>query len=242
MKAFNKTRRRLLEGGRLQRYLLYAFGEIVLVVAGILIALQLNAWKAGQHDREQETVQLKNLKDDLALQLEIIDAQMIHDTTMSRRADSAFTFFTHELPLVEFDRILYGSGQLGYRKTFVASDASFKELLSTGGLALITDRNLRTAIMRYYQQLDYTKLAVNTNNGLIDQLFNLNASNSAPCFSMDVHGNLDPSQQLSGQDRYRLHKSITARRNLSQIALEICDRQRTATLALIAQLDKALQP
>ena len=242
MKLFNRVRQPLLVEGRLKRYLLYAAGEIILVVIGILIALQLNAWKADQRDRVSEKVHLENLREDLHLQLEVIHAQMVHDTSMILRADSAMAFFFGGMSLEDFEGRVYGSRSLGWRKTFVASDASFKELLSTGGLALITDRNLRTAIMRYYQQLDYTKLAVNTNNGLIDQLFNLNASNSAPCFSMDVHGNLDPSQQLSGQDRYRLHKSITARRNLSQIALEICDRQRTATLALIAQLDKALQP
>ena len=43
MKLFTKVRRRLLDDGRLKRYLVYAAGEIILVVIGIFIALQLNA-------------------------------------------------------------------------------------------------------------------------------------------------------------------------------------------------------
>ena len=48
-----KIRRDLLSGGKFQRYLLYAFGEIVLVVIGILIALQIDNW----NDRRLENLE-----------------------------------------------------------------------------------------------------------------------------------------------------------------------------------------
>tara|TARA_R110002111_G_scaffold120900_3_gene184476 strand:+ start:897 stop:1082 length:186 start_codon:yes stop_codon:yes gene_type:complete len=44
MKLFNKLRFNMIEGKRLKNYLIYAIGEIVLVVLGILIALYLNNW------------------------------------------------------------------------------------------------------------------------------------------------------------------------------------------------------
>ncbi|WP_432410545.1 hypothetical protein [Rasiella sp. SM2506] len=51
IKFFRKIRQRLvvenkpaLPAGRFSKYFLYAIGEIVLVVIGILIALQLNTW------------------------------------------------------------------------------------------------------------------------------------------------------------------------------------------------------
>jgi len=44
LKFFRTIRRRLLDSGRLRRYLVYALGEIILVVIGILIALQINNW------------------------------------------------------------------------------------------------------------------------------------------------------------------------------------------------------
>jgi uncharacterized membrane-anchored protein len=43
-------RRRLVENGRVRRYLLYAVGEVTLVVVGILIALQVNNWNEGRKE------------------------------------------------------------------------------------------------------------------------------------------------------------------------------------------------
>ncbi|MBK8499729.1 MAG: hypothetical protein IPL52_13170 [Flavobacteriales bacterium] len=240
MKVFNAVRKRLLDDGRFKRYLVYAFGEIVLVVAGILIALQLNAWKADQRDRAAEKVHLENLREDLRLQLEVIRAQMMHDTSMSLRADTAMAFFTGGLSLEDLERRLYGSYQLGWRKTFVASDATFKVLLSTGGMNLIGDPRLRTDLMRYHQQLDYTTQVINTNNRLIDELFSLNAASNAPSFSRDAHGRLENDVALSGQDRYRLFESIEQRRGLSRIALDICEKQRLATERMIMRLDRTI--
>ena len=44
LKFFRRIRRKLLDKGNLKRYLIYALGEILLVVVGILIALQVNNW------------------------------------------------------------------------------------------------------------------------------------------------------------------------------------------------------
>jgi hypothetical protein len=44
LKFFRRIRRKLLDEGSLRKYLVYAIGEITLVVIGILIALQINNW------------------------------------------------------------------------------------------------------------------------------------------------------------------------------------------------------
>ncbi|MFZ9004373.1 MAG: hypothetical protein ACO3AE_10155, partial [Robiginitalea sp.] len=41
---FRKIRKRLFSDPRIGKYLLYAAGEILLVMVGILLALQVNAW------------------------------------------------------------------------------------------------------------------------------------------------------------------------------------------------------
>ncbi|QNJ98136.1 DUF6090 family protein [Constantimarinum furrinae] len=51
IKFFRKIRQRLLTENKFSRYLLYASGEIILVVIGILIALQINTWN---HERLNE--------------------------------------------------------------------------------------------------------------------------------------------------------------------------------------------
>ena len=59
-KFFRKIRQQLLSQNKISKYLLYAIGEIVLVVIGILIALSINNWN---EDRKLKQFEYKILKD-----------------------------------------------------------------------------------------------------------------------------------------------------------------------------------
>ena len=69
-KVFNKRRSTSLQIGKAGRYLSYAVGEIILVVVGILIALQVNTWKEGRKNRDTERKYLEALLEDIHLDLE----------------------------------------------------------------------------------------------------------------------------------------------------------------------------
>ncbi len=62
IKFFRKIRQNLLKEGKTARYFKYAFGEIILVVIGILIALQINNWNSQRNERNQELLILKSLR------------------------------------------------------------------------------------------------------------------------------------------------------------------------------------
>ena len=57
---------------------------------------------------------------------------------------------------------------------------------------------------------------------------------------MDVNGNIENDVAMTGQDRYRLHELIKQRRDLSRIALTVCEAQRLATAEMIDELDQAV--
>ena len=65
IKFFRRIRQQLLTENKFSKYLIYAIGEIVLVVVGILIALQFNTWQIEKKDRQIEKTLLKNIKRDL---------------------------------------------------------------------------------------------------------------------------------------------------------------------------------
>ncbi len=70
-----KIRRSFIEAGRTRKYILYAIGEIALVVIGILIALQINSWNEYQKERKIEIQYLKEIK----IELEISNDELQSD-------------------------------------------------------------------------------------------------------------------------------------------------------------------
>ena len=86
IKFFRKIRHKLLNEGRLKKYLIYAIGEIVLVVIGILIALQINNWNEARKLQNTMKSVYSIIKTDLLSDIKNIDMAF---TEMSPR-DSIF--------------------------------------------------------------------------------------------------------------------------------------------------------
>ena len=62
IKFFRSIRQRLLSENKFSKYLIYAIGEIVLVVIGILIALQINNWNESKKNSKKEFYLLQQLQ------------------------------------------------------------------------------------------------------------------------------------------------------------------------------------
>lgn len=70
IRFFRSIRQRLLEENRFTRYMLYAIGEIILVVVGILIALQINNWNEDRKLRHKQVDLINALILDLNAKME----------------------------------------------------------------------------------------------------------------------------------------------------------------------------
>ena len=62
---FRKIRKKLADDNKPMKYMRYAIGEILLVVIGILIALQINTWNTSRIDKNEEERYLNRLVVDL---------------------------------------------------------------------------------------------------------------------------------------------------------------------------------
>jgi hypothetical protein len=61
IKLFRNIRKNLLSEGKTTKYFKYAIGEIILVVIGILIALQINTWNQERILKIEEKKIVKNI-------------------------------------------------------------------------------------------------------------------------------------------------------------------------------------
>ncbi len=67
IKFFRKIRQRLLTENKFSKYLIYAIGEIILVVIGILIALAINNWNTENQRKNELTSSLKSILEEIAI-------------------------------------------------------------------------------------------------------------------------------------------------------------------------------
>ncbi len=78
-----KIRKKLLEEGKLTNYLAYAFGEIIIVVIGILLALYLNNWNQNRADNNLEIQYYQSIKNQLKEDSNILAGEMYYNQTYS---------------------------------------------------------------------------------------------------------------------------------------------------------------
>lgn len=80
IKLFRKIRQKILAENKLSKYLIYAIGEIILVVIGILIALSINNWNERRKEKELE----KELVSVLITDLKSKKAEFVSDLAIGK--------------------------------------------------------------------------------------------------------------------------------------------------------------
>ena len=148
---FRRIRRRLLSQNRLSKYLLYAVGEILLVVIGILIALQINAWNDHRKDREKEQAYLHRLQDELEFDKKYLRINREFYGEVFEAGSLVLTSIEDEQGLNnsqwEILVSFFHASQIWPIKTV---SATFDELKSTGDLSLILNISIRNNLSFYH--------------------------------------------------------------------------------------------
>jgi len=157
IKFFRKIRQNLLSEGKIGKYLKYAFGEIVLVVIGILIALQINNWnnnKINQSDSKEFNQRLLNeFKGNLDLAKVKIQKMesMINGT---REILELFNKAELDDNSISLDSLLYIVLD-GVKVEFVTG--TLTEGLNTGKVALIDSDVLKGKLYGLPSNIDYVR-------------------------------------------------------------------------------------
>lgn len=156
-KFFRKIRQELLAENKFGQYLLYAMGEVVLVVIGILIALSIDTWNQVRLERKEEITILENIRREILQNTG--QTENIVTTRMKGKLDGlrlAKQYAEGRLEVtdtLEFLRsVTFGAVFGGGYRPGVAN--YFNELVSTGNLELICNDSLRNAIADYYSRID----------------------------------------------------------------------------------------
>ncbi len=154
IKFFRRIRQRLLAENKFSKYLLYAIGEIVLVVIGILIALQINNLNEDHKERVLEKSTLIEIQKSLTLDIRQFEAQIEDQLQSAHLATILLNHikdkkpYTHDLDRL-WERVI--------RYFFVDFNTSAFKLLESRGIDLIKNEVLRKKIVDHYN-LEQTKM------------------------------------------------------------------------------------
>ena len=147
IKFFRRIRYDLMEKNKTSKYFKYAIGEIVLVVIGILIALQINNWNENRKNKITEADYYCRILDDFELNEKLID-ETTKLTTNKIKLCKALILDLNNIPNNR-STILNNFVVAVRQDVFVPSNITFEEITSSGQLKLLTDLKLKNRLIQY---------------------------------------------------------------------------------------------
>ncbi len=147
IKFFRNIRQNLLSEGQTGKYLKYAVGEIVLVVIGILIALQINNWNEINRQSNIEITTLKELKSDLNQNIVEINSHITALEDCKKSNKIIISYMEKALPY--HDSLDYHFSNLYPYIVFSPVQTTFDNL-KQNGVRLISNDSLRAQITMLY--------------------------------------------------------------------------------------------
>ncbi|WP_445748335.1 DUF6090 family protein [Polaribacter sp.] len=191
IKIFRKIRQNLLIENKTSKYFKYAIGEIVLVVIGILIALQINNWNEVRKDQKQEIKLLKQLQTDLTANEVEINGLIKRIKINKFAMDSLLINLKNQEYAAKFP--IYVA--LIHRKSFFNNSNSGYKLIGNGMAKLISNDSLLNGILQLYEK-DFVNILTRQdlmNNKieykiypLTNELFKINTNISLQLNEIDV--------------------------------------------------------
>jgi len=149
-------RRKLMKENKVTSYLLYATGEIALVVIGILIAVQIDDWNNERKNRIQEIRYLQNIKLDLQKDLAALDTL----TRFRERKLAAANVIMSEIngdKEADLRTLSNSTDMMMFERKFVPNNTTFRELSSSGNLNLISNDTIKNLLFDLENRYKYNE-------------------------------------------------------------------------------------
>jgi len=149
IKFFHQIRQNVLSEGKFRKYFTYAIGEIILVVIGILIALQVNSWNQKRLDHREEKEVLISLKEDFRNAIEEFETLNLVRSNLILATKEIFKLTPDSIdqyPDIYLDS-LFSKTLAG--PTFNNNFGSLDVLLTSGKIDLILNHQLKEILIEW---------------------------------------------------------------------------------------------
>jgi len=217
MKVFRNIRQKLAAENKVMAYLRYAIGEIILVVIGILIALQVNNWNENQKQKKRETIYLQNLSIDLKKQIQRQDIYIDFEDIIIEDCKAIVAHYEQNNGFKKMDSIFPKINDLSTRITFTNANTTLLEMINSGEINIIDNESLKKELMEFNQLIEgFANNTVNNNTNLVDQFVVRNVMKKSNFASFSYSKKLRSKIQENSQMNFINVKD----ENLKKIAIQ----------------------
>lgn len=148
----NKTGSSAEASAKAGKYFKYAIGEIVLVVIGILIALQINTWNESRQLTKKQTKLFQNLINDIDKDIQGFTRQDSAYAVYEANSDKGLELFYKAKTVEDIDSVMQLS-QTSWGELFV-NRRTYNEMINSGSMYALENEDLQKNITAYYVSLD----------------------------------------------------------------------------------------
>ena len=159
IKFFRKIRFNLMSENKISKYLIYAIGEIILVVIGILIALQINNWNEKRIEANQEKITLSNLNEEFQDNLRDLDSINAKLSNTIGNMEYLFAMFNKEESQYASTNLDSTISKVLTSPTWKPSEFVLNDLKNSGGLSKLNNKKLKKLLFqwtRFYNEMKET--------------------------------------------------------------------------------------
>lgn len=168
IKFFRNIRKKLAIENKAAAYSRYAIGEIVLVVIGILIALQINNWNEHRKQTEELREYLYKISNNVKQDIEQVEGLKIRrDTVRAKAIRSAKALMSQDFSNIE--DILQGQ-RVFYEFYFIPDKSGFEALKNSQFLGKINNTKVDSLLTHYYSLVEKIHKAEESYNVFIENM------------------------------------------------------------------------
>ncbi|MCI4666653.1 MAG: DUF6090 family protein [Bacteroidia bacterium] len=149
IKFFRKIRQNLLSEGKTGKYFKYAIGEIILVVIGILIALQINNWNENRKAENEEEQLLESLKMEMEENLILIDEYLVIANYLEKDYNTLLNYANTNYSFKKEDSLVYILSRTFNLLAFTPKNALLNAAESSNSIRLIKDKSIKTGLSEW---------------------------------------------------------------------------------------------
>lgn len=218
---YRRIRQKLLANGKLSKYLIYAIGEIALVMIGILLALQVNNWSQKRNIKKIERTLLLDLREEFEYNDSLIQTRIrVIDQEMTAMKEALY--YTgpkvSNITKLQMKDILNGSTRQAIH--YSPSTSVVDDIINSGQLQYLTDKDLRRSLSEWGGNLNTSnqqELVIESYRSSLKQM-NIEKSDMMTHFKMEGVFGLD-SIDTGSSDFEFVYKDLLSDRRFENYLL-----------------------